>query len=223
MVPLMAVRSPLASLRTAWGGAPRKTIDTPHVLSQTGSFTVIEDLQSILVTEQEIRERIAELGREISEAYADVDELTVIAVINGALLFTADLIRHITVPIRFDCMRVSSYRDDVRPVRKPELIDMVRLDIEGQHVLVIDDILDTGHTSSKVLEEIRKLRPASVRLCVLLEKEGRHELDVRPDFVGFQIPDEFVVGYGLDFAERYRQLPCIGVLKPELQNPPTWT
>jgi len=184
---------------------------------------MIEDLESIFVTEQEIRERIAVLGREISAVYADVEELTVIAVINGALLFTADLIRHITVPIRFDCMRVSSYRDDVRPVQQPELIDMLRLEIEGQHVLIIDDILDTGHTSSRVIEEIRRLRPASVRFCVLLEKEGRHEVDVRPDFVGFQIPDEFVVGYGLDFAERYRQLPCIGVLKPELQNPPSWS
>lgn len=183
---------------------------------------MIEDLESILVTEQEIRERVEVLGREISETYQDADELTVIAIINGALLFTADLIRHIDLPVRIDCMRVSSYRDDTSPVQEPEIIDMLRLDLAGQHVLIIDDILDTGHTGARVVREIRKLKPASVRFGTLLEKEGRREVEMIPDFVGFHIPDQFVVGYGLDFAERYRQLPCIGVLKPSLQNPPSW-
>ena len=183
---------------------------------------MLEDLDTILVTEQEIHERVEVLGQEISETYADVDELTVIAIINGALLFTADLIRQLNMPVRVDCMRVSSYREDTKPVQEPEIIDMLRLDLEGQHVLIIDDILDTGHTFARVVEEIKKLKPASVRFGVLLEKEGRREVKVEPDFIGFSIPDQFVVGYGLDFAERYRQLPCIGVLQPELQNPPSW-
>ena len=183
---------------------------------------MIEDLESIFVTEQEIRERVEVLGKEITAAYADAEELTIIAVINGALLFTADLIRQIDMPARIDCMRVSSYRNDTSPVQKPQIIDMLRLDLEGAHVLIIDDILDTGNTCKRVIEEIKKLKPASVRFAALLEKEGRREVNVEPDFVGFQIPDEFVVGYGLDFAERYRQLPCIGVLKAELQNPPSW-
>lgn len=183
---------------------------------------MIEDLESILVTEQEIRERVEVLGREITETYQAADELTVIAIINGALLFTADLIRHIDMPVRIDCMRVSSYRNQTNPAQAPEIIDMLRLDLEGQHVLIIDDILDTGHTCKRVIDEIRKLKPASVRFGALLEKEGRREVDIAPDFIGFHIPDQFVVGYGLDFAERYRQLPCIGVLKAELQNPPTW-
>ena len=183
---------------------------------------MLDDLESIFVTEQEIRERIEILGREISDTYDDVDELTVIAIVNGALLFTADLIRHINLPIRLDCMRVSSYKDDTNPVQKPEIIDTLRLNLEDQHVLIIDDILDTGHTLARVITEIRKLKPASVRFSVLLEKQGRREVELAPDFVGFQIPDQFVVGYGLDFAERYRQLPCIGVLKPDLQNPPSW-
>lgn len=183
---------------------------------------MIDDLQSILVTEKEIRERVEVLGKDISETYAGVDELTVIAVINGAVLFTADLIRHIDVPVRLDCMRVSSYRNDINPVQEPEIIDMLRLDLEGVHVLIIDDILDTGHTCMRVMNEIKKLNPASVKFGVLLEKMGRREVNVKADFVGFSIPDEFVVGYGLDFAEQYRQLPCIGVLKPELQNPPTY-
>jgi hypoxanthine phosphoribosyltransferase len=183
---------------------------------------MLEDLESILVTEQEIRERVEVLGREISETYAGATELTVIAIINGALLFTADLVRHIDIPVRLDCMRVSSYRDSTNPVQEPEIIDMLRLDLEGQHILIIDDILDTGHTCARVIEAIKRLKPASVRFGALLEKEGRREVEVAPDFVGFSIPDHFVVGYGLDFAERYRQLPCIGVLKPECQNPPSW-
>jgi hypoxanthine phosphoribosyltransferase len=183
---------------------------------------MIDDLESILVTEQEIRERVQVLGREITQAYEHADEITIIAVINGALLFTADLIRHIDMPVRIDCMRVSSYRNDTSPVQEPNIIDMLRLDLEDQHVLIIDDILDTGHTAKRVIREIKKLKPASVKFGALLEKEGRREVETQPDFVGFNIPDEFVVGYGLDFAERYRQLPCIGVLKPELQNPPSW-
>jgi len=183
---------------------------------------MLEDLDHILVTEQEIHERVEVLGAEITKAYQDADELTVIAIVNGALLFAADLLRHIDIPLRFDCMRVSSYRDDTKPVQEPEVIDMLRLDLQDRHILIIDDILDTGHTFQRVVEEIRRLNPATVRFGVLLEKEGRREVEAVPDFVGFSIPDEFVVGYGLDFAERYRQLPCIGVLKAECQNPPEW-
>lgn len=183
---------------------------------------MLEDLETILVTEQEIRERIEVLGREITETYAEVDELSVIAIINGALLFTADLIRQIDMPVRLDCMRVASYRDATEPAHEPRIIDMLRLDLKDQHVLIIDDIMDTGHTCARVIEEIKGLKPATVRFAVLLEKEGRREVRVKPDFVGFHIPDQFVVGYGLDFAEQYRQLPCIGILKPDLQNPPSW-
>jgi hypoxanthine phosphoribosyltransferase len=197
-------------------------VDTIPVPITFTPFPMIEDLESIFVTEQEIRERVEVLGREITATYADADELTVIAIINGALLFTADLVRNIDMPVRIDCMRVSSYRNDINPVQEPEIIDMLRLDLQDRHILIIDDILDTGHTAKRVMREIRKLGPASVRFGVLLEKEGRQEVEMKPDFVGFQIPDEFVVGYGLDFAENYRQLPCIGVLKPELQNPPSW-
>lgn len=180
------------------------------------------DLDKVLVTEQQIKERIAELGAEISSSYKPGDELSLVAVINGAILFAADLIRQITIPVSLDCMRVSSYQDATSPQQAPEIIDMLRLDLEGRHVIIVDDILDTGHTMKKVCDEIRKLRPASLKFAVLLEKSGRREVHMKPDFVGFRIPDEFVVGYGLDFAEQYRQLPMIGVLKPECQNPPVW-
>jgi len=169
-----------------------------------------------------LQERIATLGHQIGERYADAGEVTIIAVINGALVFAADLVRQIPIPVRLDCIRVSSYDEELNGHQRPEIIDMVRLDLRGRHVLVVDDILDTGHTLEKVLKAISALRPASVKLCVLLEKAGRREIDRSPDFVGFSITDEFVVGYGLDFAEQYRNLPCIGVVKAELQNPPVW-
>jgi hypoxanthine phosphoribosyltransferase len=121
-----------------------------------------------------------------------------------------------------DCVRVSSYKDEDRPVTEPEIIDQIRLDLTQQHVLLVDDILDTGCTLDKVTRILRAQKPASLHTCVLLNKKRRKQVRVTPDFVGFTIPDHFVVGYGLDFAERYRNLPCIGVLRSELQNPPNW-
>lgn len=184
--------------------------------------SILDDLERVLVSEKEIADRIRELGQSINELY-DGRELIVIAVINGALVFTADLIRAIRIPLQLDCVRVSTYRNATRPQGQPRILDAFRLDIEGRDVLLIDDILDTGVTMSHVIDEIRRRNPASLRTCILLDKRARRTVNIRPDLYGFQIPDEFVVGYGLDFAERYRHLPCIGVLRPELQNPPEWT
>lgn len=180
-----------------------------------------EDLDSILVTQDAINGRLQELGQEITENYQG-RELAVIAIINGAIIFVADLIRQINLPVQLDCIRVSSYRDETRPVQEPEVVDRIRLDLKGVDVLLIDDILDTGKTLAKITAEIKAMEPASLKTCVLLDKQTQRIIDFNADYVGFQIPDEFVVGYGLDFAERYRHLPCIGVLKPELQNPPEW-
>ena len=180
-----------------------------------------EDLDTILVTEDAIHTRLQELGQEITAEYQG-RELAVIAIINGAIIFVADLIRQIQLPVQLDCIRVSSYRDETRPVQEPEIIDRIRLDLKDVDVLLIDDILDSGKTTAKITEEIRAMQPTSLRTCVLLDKQTPRAIDFHADYVGFQIPDEFVVGYGLDFAERYRQLPCIGVLKPDLQNPPQW-
>ncbi len=175
----------------------------------------------MLVSEADIKKRLRKLGAEITALYGD-DEITVISVINGAILFTADLLRHIDNPVRLDCIRVSSYRNDTKSMGKPQVLGNLSLDLANRHVLLIDDILDTGKTLSMIVGMIKKLQPASVRTCVLLDKRGRREVEFEADLVGFQIPDKFVVGYGLDFAERYRNLPCIGVLKPHLQNPPEW-
>jgi len=185
------------------------------------NFPLHADLETVLVSEKDIKARVKKLGAEIAAAYGD-EEITVVSIINGAILFTADLLREIPNPIRLDCIRISSYRNDTKSHGQPKLLQSLTLDITNRHVLLIDDILDTGKTFSAVAGMLGKLNPASLRTCVLLDKRGRREVDFEADFVGFQIPDKFVVGYGLDFAERYRNLPCIGVLKPSLQNPPEW-
>jgi len=179
------------------------------------------DMESILVTESAIKRRVRKLGREIEATYGD-EEITVISIINGAILFTADLLREISNPVRLDCIRISSYRNQTKSIGKPQMIHSLSLDVSNRHVLLIDDILDTGKTLAMVTATIKKLNPASLKTCVLLDKIGRREVTFDSEFVGFEIPDKFVVGYGLDFAERYRNLPCIGVLRSDLQNPPEW-
>lgn len=179
------------------------------------------DLESVLVTESQIKHRIKELGQQIKEIYGN-EEITIISIINGAILFTADLMREIDNPMRLDCIRISSYRNESKSTGAPKLLHSINLDITKRNVLLIDDILDTGKTLAMVSGLVRKLKPASLTVCVLLDKKGRREVDFEADIVGFNIPDKFVVGYGLDFAERYRNLPSIGVLKSNLQNPPEW-
>jgi hypoxanthine phosphoribosyltransferase len=186
------------------------------------AYNPLDDIDRILVDEITIKNRLKELGQELNEAYEGRD-VAVIAIINGAIIFVADLIRELSIPLQLDCIRVSSYRDDTKPMQEPEVIDKIRLELKDRHVLIIDDILDSGNTLSRVSQMFQAMEPASLKTCVLLDKKTKRSVDFEADFVGFRIPDEFVVGYGLDFAERYRQLPCIGVLRPELQNPPEWS
>jgi hypoxanthine phosphoribosyltransferase len=201
--------------------APRFITPEKTAMPNAKSSVAHADLDAILVSETSIKRRLKKLGADIATAYGD-QEITVVAIINGAILFTADLLREIPNPIRLDCIRISSYRNNTKSHGKPQLLHSLSLDISNRHVLLIDDILDTGKTLSVVVDIIKKQQPASVRTCVLLDKKGRREVAFEADFVGFEIPDKFVVGYGLDFAERYRNLPCIGVLKSHLQNPPEW-
>jgi hypoxanthine phosphoribosyltransferase len=186
------------------------------------AYNPLEDIDQIIVSEAAIQTRLIDLGKEINEAYAERD-VVIIAIINGAIIFVADLIRQLSISMKLDCIRIASYRDDDKSMQKPEIIDKIRVDLKGLDVLIIDDILDSGKTLSHVTEIVNAMQPASLKTCVLLDKKTPRSVDFEADFVGFRIPDEFVVGYGLDFAERYRQLPCIGVLRPELQNPPEWS
>ncbi len=179
------------------------------------------DLAEVLLTEAQIRQRVKTIAREIKAVYGD-REFTIISLINGAVMFTADLMREIDNPVRLDCVRVSSYGLKTKSIGTPQIIHSLTIDIARRDVLLIDDILDTGKTLKLVGDLVRELKPASLRTCVLLDKKARREVAMEADFVGFEIPDKFVVGYGLDFAERYRNLPGIGVLKPEKQSTAAW-
>ena len=176
------------------------------------------DLAEVLVTEDQIARRVKELAKEISMVMGNQD-LTVVSVLSGSLIFTADLFRHLDLPLRLDCIRAESYGASMESQGAPRIGTALKNDIAGRHVLIVDDILDTGHTLKSIVSHLTAAGPASIRTCVLLDKKERRQVDIEADFVGFNIPDAFVVGYGLDFAERYRNLRCIGSLKPEFQDP----
>lgn len=197
---------------------------TAHNRLGAGTHSMLKDISKILVSDAQIRERIAELGKEITSYYhaRGIEEISLVCITNGSIVFVADLMREIGLHLRLDCIRVSSYQNEMSPITEPEIIDQIRLDLKGRHTLLIDDILDTGATLSKIVKILKRMGPASLRTCVLLDKEGRRTKHFTPEYRGFSIPDEFVVGYGLDFAELYRNLPFIGVLKAEQQNPPVW-
>lgn len=164
--------------------------------------------------EATILRRLDEMAAQISEDYRD-RELTVIAILSGSLMFMADLLRRIPLPLRLDCLSVASYHGKTETSGKV-IFKQVVPDVERRDILILDDILDSGRTLAAVREKLRMANPRSIRVCVLLRKKKLRERPANADYVGFEIEDEFVVGYGLDFMERYRNLPCIGVLRKEL-------
>ena len=172
------------------------------------------EVESVLIGETEIAGRVRELAADIERDYAEKD-LLMIALLTGTVPFLADLMRHIALPMRLDFMGVSSYGTGTAP---GELVFTTELRLEAQDrdVLLVDDILDTGQTLHAVQAKLKDLHPRSLKTCVLLEKTSRRNETVTANYVGFEVPDEFVVGYGLDYAERFRNLPFIGVLKPEV-------
>jgi hypoxanthine phosphoribosyltransferase len=171
-----------------------------------------DDLERVLFDERTIRRRLDELAAEISADYRD-RELTVIAILNGSIIFMADLLRRIPLPLKLDCLSVASYHGG--SVTSGELIfrQMALPPVQGRHILILDDILDSGITLRAIRDKLAAEQPSSVRVCVLLRKVKDRARPVDADYVGFNIGDEFVVGYGLDYMERYRNLPCIGVLR----------
>jgi len=179
------------------------------------SNAVHPDVERVLITEPRIHRRIASLAREIGDCYGD-DEVTIITVLNGSMVFLGELLHRLPMPTRLDTVVARSYGAGTTSSGRVRISRQWKLSLRGRHVLLVDDILDTGLTMKRICDHIRRERPASLRTCVLLDKPMRRVADIQPDFVGFEIPDKFVVGYGLDFAERYRNLPCIAVLKPEI-------
>lgn len=175
-----------------------------------------EEVESVLIGETEIAARVRELAADIERDFAGKD-LLVVALLTGTVPFLADLIRHIALPMRLDFMGVSSYGNNTAP---GELVFTKELRLEAceRDVLLVDDILDTGRTLRAVIDKLNALQPRSLKTCVLLEKKSRRTETIPADYIGFEVPDEFVIGYGLDYAERYRNLPFIGVLKPEVYS-----
>lgn len=173
-----------------------------------------EDLERILFDEATIHRRLDELAAQISEDYRD-RELTVVAILNGSVILMADLLRRIPLPLKLDCLSVASYHGGTKSVGELVFRQVSLPDVAGRHILILDDILDSGVTLATIREKLETNAPLSVRICVLLEKKRTRTRAVDPDYVGFEIADEFVVGYGLDYMERYRNLPCIGVLRKE--------
>jgi hypoxanthine phosphoribosyltransferase len=185
----------------------------PSKAAQRSERTAFPEVSRVLISEQQLARRVRQLSRKIERDFAGRD-LVIVALLNGTVLFLSDLIRHLNLPLRLDFIGVSSYGAGTE---SGELVftKQLRLDVRGRDVLVVDDILDTGRTLKRVLAVLREQHPRRIKVCVLLEKKARRVEKVRADYVGFQIPDAFVVGYGLDYAERYRNLPFVGVLKAE--------
>lgn len=173
------------------------------------------DIERVLFDEPAIHKRLDQIAAQITADYRD-RELTVIAVLTGSLMFVSDLLRRIPLRLKLDCLSVVSYHGKAQTSGNVTFKDMGLPDVAGRDVLILDDILDTGHTLAAVCETLEAAKPRSLRVCVLLSKRKQRARDVNSDYVGFEIEDEFVVGFGLDFMERYRNLPYIGVLRKEL-------
>lgn len=174
-----------------------------------------DDILKILYTEEELKARVAELGAAISRDYEG--RVPVLAsVLRGSYIFMADLTRQVTIPCTVDFMAVSSYGKGTTSSGQVKILKDLSEPIEGKDLILVEDILDSGNTLYYLREVLSARRPASISICTLLDKPERRQKDIRADYAGFQVPDEFVVGYGLDYAERYRNLPYIGVLKPSV-------
>ncbi|MDX1404167.1 MAG: hypoxanthine phosphoribosyltransferase [Woeseiaceae bacterium] len=168
-----------------------------------------------LISQQAIEKRVGELAAQISADYADKGELVLIGVLKGAFIFLADLSRKLTIPRFIEFIAVSSYEQGSAPRGAVRLVMDVRASIADRHVLIVEDIVDTGHTLKYLTNLIKSHKPASIKNCVLLHKEHMTEVDIEIDYLGFKIGDEWVVGYGLDYAEKDRTLPYIGIVEPD--------
>jgi hypoxanthine phosphoribosyltransferase len=174
------------------------------------------DIERVLISETEIQTHVSKLATEISGDYAENNQLVVVGILKGSFIFLADLARRLTVPHRVDFMALSSYGQATTTSGAVRIIMDLRVNIEGRHVLVVEDIIDSGYTLHYLLEVLHTRNPASLRSCVLLSKPERRKVDVKVDYLGFEIPDVWVVGYGLDYAELHRTLPYVGALRPEV-------
>ena len=177
-----------------------------------GARYYMEDKIRVLISGGQVEERIREMAEQMNEDYAG-KSLHLVCVLKGSIFVTTELAKHLTVPVTLDFMSVSSYGDGTESTGRVKIVKDLDENIEGRDVLIIEDIIDSGHTLSYLMDMLNARRPASLRLCTLLDKPDRRVTDVKVDYVGFCIPDEFVVGYGLDYAQKYRNLPYVGVVE----------
>lgn len=190
-------------------------------MSEATAAAIHADVEEVLLTEEQIQARVSELGARLSVDYDGLDPV-LISVLKGSIVFLADLVRGVEVPLSIDIMEVSSYGAATETSGQVRILKDLSNPIEGRHVLVVEDIIDTGLTLNYLLRYLREKGPASLRVCCLLDKPARRLTEIPIDYIGFSIPDRFVVGYGLDYGERYRNLPYVGVLRPAiygLDNP----
>lgn len=174
-----------------------------------------DDIQEILVSEAELKEKVTQLGEQISRDYAGKN-LLLVSILKGSVVFMADLMRAITIPASIDFMVVSSYGAGTNTSGLVKIVKDLDQNLAGKDVLIVEDILDTGVTLSKLKPMLELRNPNSIRICTILDKPSRRKADITADYQGFAVPDEFVVGYGLDYDEKYRNLPFVGVLKPQV-------
>lgn len=178
---------------------------------------MLEDIKSVLISEEELDKKVSEMGAQISKDYRGKN-LLVLSVLKGASVFMSDIIRKITIPIQIDFMAASSYGKGTSTSGSVKIIKDLDIDVSGFDILIVEDILDSGVTLSNLIEVLKSRNPKSVNVCTLLTKPARRKVEVPVKYEGFEVPDEFVVGYGLDYAEHYRNLPFIGILKEEIYS-----
>ena len=178
-------------------------------------MSIHDDIERVLITEEQIRSRIAELGEELTRDYADKNPIF-LGVLRGVVIFYADMVRAVPIPCEFDFMAVSSYGSGTQSSGNINISKDMTIDVHGRHVVILEDILDTGRTLQAVCRLLEHRGVASLRICALLDKPARRTVDITADYTGFTVPNEFVVGYGLDYNDQYRNLPYVGVLKPEI-------
>jgi len=178
---------------------------------------MMDDVEKVLFTKERLDAKVAELGQRISLDYVD-KEIFAVGILKGAFVFAADLVRNINRPLQMDFMIASSYGNGAKSSGTVKIMKDLDFDIAGKHVLLIEDIIDSGLTMKYLIKNLQTRHPASVKLCALLSKPSRRQADVTIDYCGWEVPDEFLVGYGLDYAEKYRNLPSIGILKREIYS-----
>jgi hypoxanthine phosphoribosyltransferase len=182
-------------------------------------MSMYDDVEKILITQDELAERVKSLAAEMNAVYSDEDLPLLICILKGAFMFLGDLVRHLKFRHEIDFMEISSYGASTKSSGVVRILLDLATSIEGRHVVIVEDIVDTGHTLHYILRNLKTRHPASLRVATLLNKPSRREIEVPVDFVGFVVPNEFVMGYGLDYAEQYRNIPFVGVLKPEVYHP----